>query len=322
MKIAVVGAGAVGIYYGAKLFRAGHDVRFLVRSDYAQAAERGFSVLSPEGNFQIRPPVARNAEEIGNSELVIVALKTTANHQFPQLVPPLLGPETLILTLQNGLGNEADLASLFGRNRILGGLCFVCLNRVAPGVVRHIAHGQIVMGEFERPPLPRTRELASTFGQAGIHCRLADNLERAHWDKLTWNIPFNGLGVASSAGYDAVVAGKTNPGPTVPCLTTDRLLSESRWAGLVRELMAEVIAIADALGLGLPPNVADEQIDRTLKMGAYKPSTVLDYEEGRQIELETLFLRPLASARAAGVPAPRLTALCAVLEELDAKRRG
>src|SRR4051812_31868575 len=148
MKIAVVGTGAVGGYYGAKLARDAHEVHFLLRSDYEQVRRHGVRVISPEGNFNVRPKTARAPEEIGRCDLALIALKTTGNSELPKLLPPIVDENTAILTLQNGLGNEEELARLFPMEQILGGLCFVCLNRTAPGVIEHIAHGKIEMGEF------------------------------------------------------------------------------------------------------------------------------------------------------------------------------
>src|SRR5437867_1101242 len=207
MKIAVVGCGAVGSYYGAMLCRDGQDVHFLLRSDDDVVRRKGILIRSPTGTFNVRPRCARIPEEIGASDLVLIGLKTTANDQFPRLLPPLVGPKTAIVTLQNGLGNEEQLARLFPAEQIVGGLCFVCLNRLEPGVIHHLAHGQVVIGEFKRRPQRRTHDLARTFEQAGVPCRVTDDLARAHWEKLTWNVPFNGLGVASAAGYDAVMSG-------------------------------------------------------------------------------------------------------------------
>ena len=144
MKIAIVGCGALGSYYGARLVRSGNEVHFLLRSDYDTVRQNGVTVRSPEGDFQVQPKCAREPEEIGVCELVIVALKTTANSVLPKLLPPLAGPETAVLTLQNGLGNEESIAALVGARNTLGGLCFVCLNRIAPGVILHVAHGAIV----------------------------------------------------------------------------------------------------------------------------------------------------------------------------------
>jgi len=279
-------------------------------------------------------------------------LKTTANDQLALLLPPLVGPGTAVLTLQNGLGNEEELARLFPADLILGGLCFVCLNRIAPGVIRHIGYGQVALGEFGRPPDVRTHHLAGRFNEAGVPCSVTDNLARAHWEKLVWNIPFNGLGVAGAAGFDVLErlgSGTTSepgrhgsaaahseagehphrPTPVTAveafnagvanhprCLTTDILLADARWARLVRELMLEVIAAARALGHDVPAAFAEEQIARTQTMGAYKASTLIDFERGQPLEWVSLFQEPLRRAAAAGVATPRLAALCAVLRSL------
>ena len=320
MKIAVVGCGAVGSFYGAKLCRIGQDVHFLLRSDYDAVRQSGVTVRSIEGDFHVQPQCARTPDEIGMCDGVLIALKTTANDQFPKLLPPLVGPRTAVVTLQNGLGNTEQLARLFSPEQILSGLCFVCLNRIEPGVIHHLEYGMIVLGEFQRRAGPRTQELAAMFRDAGVPCKVTDNLAQAQWEKLVWNIPFNGLGVAGAAGYDALtqLPSANSHLPSVgPILTTDKLLADPRWEKLLRELMLEVIAAAGALGFEIPVAYAEEQIERTRTMAAYKASTLLDFELGRPLELESLFLEPLRRAQAAGVPVPRLAALCEVLQHLD-----
>ena len=320
MKIGVVGCGALGSYYGAKLCRDGQETHWLLRSDYECVRAKGVRVRSFEGDFHVNPRCARAPQEIGVCDLVLIGLKTTANGQFAQLLPPLVGENTAVVTLQNGLGNEAPLAGLFGAKKILGGLCFVCLNRVEPGIIHHLAHGTIVLGEYERWPEARTHDLASMIRRAGVPCKVTDNLERAHWEKLVWNIPFNGLGVASVAGYEALTAPPSAlriPRSTGPCLGTDQLLADLRWEQFVRELMLEVIAAANALGFKISESLAAEQIERTRTMGAYKASTLIDFERGQPLELESMFLEPLRRAQKAGVPTPRLAALGAVLKSLD-----
>jgi 2-dehydropantoate 2-reductase len=249
--------------------------------------------------------------------LVLIALKATANHVLPQWLPALTGPQTAILTLQNGLGNEEVVAAIAGAEKTMGGVCFVCLNRVAPGRILHLAHGAVSIGEFGRPPQARTHTISQAFEGAGVRCRVAENLQQVRWEKLVWNIPFNGLGVAGVAGLETVLQGRIPAGRTLQgCLTTDLLLAQPHWEKLVRELMMETIAAARAQGLDVPETDADRQIARTREMGAYKTSTLLDYESGRTLELEGLFLEPLRRARMAGVPCPRLAALCAVLTQL------
>ncbi|MGA2175854.1 MAG: 2-dehydropantoate 2-reductase [Verrucomicrobiota bacterium] len=321
MKIAVVGCGALGSYYGAKLCQPGRQVHFLLRSDFEAVRRDGVRIESAEESLHVRPECARQPGEIGPSDLVLICLKTTANHALPHLLPPLAGPDTAFLTLQNGLGNEAAVAAAVGAERTLGGLCFVCLNRVAPGKIRHLAHGAVVMGEYGRPPQARTERIAAMFAAAGVPCTVAANLEQAHWEKLVWNIPFNGLGVAGAAGLQAVTQGRLEAGTALrTCLTTKDLLSDPRWEQLVRQLMLEIIAAARALGLEVPQFTADRQIERTRQMGAYKASTLIDFECGRELELENLFLEPLRQAVRAGVPCPRLAALCALLRQLAARQ--
>lgn len=322
MKIAVIGCGAVGSYYGAMLARSGEDVHFLLRSDYQAVAQRGLSIRSKRGDFHLRPRIYSTPEEIGPSDLVLIGLKTTANHTFPELLRPLVRASTAVLTLQNGLGNEEALAELFSPEQVMGGLCFVCLNRLEPGLIHHIEHGLIKIGEYQRPASPRSRDIVARFKRAGVPCEVTDDLARAHWEKLVWNIPFNGLGVASAAGYGAVISGAYDPRtPLEPCLTTDRLLADQRWAELVRELMLEVVSSAQALGMDLSPAIAESQIERTRSMGAYRASTLIDFERGLPLELQSLFLEPLRKAVAARTPVPRLQAMCRVLAALDARKK-
>jgi 2-dehydropantoate 2-reductase len=317
MKIAIVGCGALGSYYGAKLCRSGQDTSFLLRSDYQHVRQHGVDIHSREGDFHVRPQAADRPETIGPVDLVLVGLKTTANDQLPRLIPPLVHSSTAVLTLQNGLGNEECLARFVPPGQLLGGLCFVCLNRIQPGVIHHIDHGRVVIGEYQRKPSDRTHALAQLFRKAGIPCEVTDDLARAHWEKLTWNRPFNGLGVASCAGWPAVQSGCSTPGrPPSSCLTTDQLLADPSWHSLVRELIAEVVAASRALGHVLDDAIAETQIQRTLTMGAYKPSTLIDFERGQELELEALFLEPLRQAREAGVPTPRLQNLTRILEAL------
>lgn len=323
MKLAVVGCGAVGSYYGAMLCRAGQDVHFLLRSDFDVVRQRGLAIRSINGDFHVRPHCARLPDEIGVCDAILIGLKTTANDQLPKLLPPLVGPHTVIVTLQNGLGNTECLARLFSPGQILNGLCFVCLNRLEPGVIHHLDYGLIVLGEFQRPPGPRTEQLAALLQAAGVPCKVTDNLARAQWEKLVWNIPFNGLGVAGVAGFDAFTDPAHRPPPAIrhsAVLTTDRLLADPRWEKLVRELMREVLAGAGGLGHSIPLAFAGKQIERTRTMGAYKASTLLDFERQRPLELESLFLEPLRRAQAAGVAVPRLARLCEVLQQLDQQR--
>jgi 2-dehydropantoate 2-reductase len=300
MKIAVLGSGSIGLYYGAKLGAAGEEVHFLLRSGYEEAARDGIRIFSPEGNLHVQPVLAhRDTASIGPCDLVVVALKTTQNAVLDALIPPLLGPDTMLLTLQNGLGSDETLAARFGAERVLGGLCFVCLTRRTPAQVDHFGHGSVSLGEFNRSPQSRTEQVAKAFRRADIETRVVENLAAERWKKLVWNIPFNGLAVTEGG------------------IAVDRILADPRLEAEVRALMAEVIATAAALGHTIRPDFIDFQIDRTRTMGAYQPSTLIDFLAGREIELDAIWTEPLHRARAAGVPTPHLEALVKNLQRVS-----
>jgi len=318
MKIAVGGCGALGSFYGARLLRGGSDVRFLLRSDYDVVSRKGLRIRSYEGDFHCRPKCYRDPAEIGRADLVIIGLKATANQQFESLLNPLVGPDTAVLTLQNGLGNTDTLASLFAPGQILGGLCFVCLNRIEPGVVDHIAHGRITMGEYQSWPIPRTHDIALLFKHAGIPCQVLTSLEEGQWEKLVWNIPFNGLGVAGAMGIGCMTGDSQPPDhfERVP-MTTKDLLDSEEWSALVKELMMEIIGIARAHGHSIKDSLADKMMRNTREMGAYKASTTLDFEKSIPMELEAIFLEPLRRAREIQFPCPILERLCKVLDHAE-----
>jgi 2-dehydropantoate 2-reductase len=299
-KIAIVGPGAIGLFYGAHLALAGADVRFLLRSDLAAVREHGITVRVGDRTLCLPPErvgAYGSAAEIGPVDLAVVTLKTTANDQLAALLPPLLGPQTAILTLQNGLGADELLAALFGAERVLGGLSFIASHRVAPGEVVCFHPGSITLGEFGRPAGDRARALAAQFEAAGVKCAVVDHLQEARWRKLIWNVPFNGLAIATGG------------------LTTDRLLADPQLAAEVRALMDELAAAAHAQNLDIPEAFLQEMIDVTPGLGAYQPSSLLDWLAGREVEVEAIWGEPLRRARAAGASTPRLALLYALIRQ-------
>jgi 2-dehydropantoate 2-reductase len=165
--------------------------------------------------------------------------------------------------LQNGLGNEAAVAAIAGAEKTMGGVCFVCLNRIAPGRIKHIAHGNVVLGEYGRAPQERTHHISQAIAGAGVSVQSGGESRTGALGKAGLEHPFNGLGVAGAAGLDAVLQGRIAPGAKRQgCLTTDLLLSHPGWEKLVRELMMETIAAARAQNLDVPESAADRQIKR------------------------------------------------------------
>ncbi len=302
-RIAVVGAGAIGLFYGGKLAAFGRDVHFLARSGYETLRKRGLRIRSRSENLHVpNVQVSRSAGEIGTADLVIVAVKTTSNPELPPLISPLLGESTMLLTLQNGLGNEEFLSTHFGPERILGGLCFICLNQTTPGVIERFDAGRLKLGEYRGYPQPRTHDIAWEFKRCGVVCTVITDLALERWRKLVWNIPFNGLTI-TAGGVD-----------------TAAILAREPLRLRALELMNETIAIANACGHKLPTALALEELKRTSSIAAYKPSTLMDYEAGRPLEIEAIWGETLRRAHAAGVSAPHLDELYRELRALDSAR--
>ena len=303
-RIAVVGAGAIGLYYGGKLAHAGRDVHFLMRGDLAGVRRNGLTVCGEGENFTVAKVNCYNTtQEIGPCDLVLVAVKATSNQEIVDLIPPLLHERTMLMTLQNGLGNEEFLTEHFGAERVLGGLCFICLNRRSRAVVERIDYGHLVIAEYGRPPQARTHEIAKQFKESEVKCSVAEDLALERWRKLVWNIPFNGLSILAG-GID-----------------TAAILADEGLRKSTEALMGEVIAAANKRGHALPVAAAAEQIRRTETMSAYKPSTLLDFESGKPLEIEAIWGEPLRRATAVGAQSPRLEVVYALLKSIDRLRQ-
>jgi 2-dehydropantoate 2-reductase len=299
--IAFIGAGAVGGYYGARLVQRGKDVHFLLRSDFNAVRARGWRIKSYQGDFEVSASQVHaynDPRQMPRADLVVVTLKTTANHQFQALVAPLLKDDTSILTLQNGLGNEELLASLFGAQRVLGGNAFVCVTRTGPGELHHQAEGAIRLGEFNGGTSPRAQQIAQIFRAGGIDCDVLDDLRAGRWQKLSWNVPFNGLGAIMD-------------------MTTDRLIATKPGTHLVVSIMQEVIASAAALGVLFPADWIDRMMEKTRNMGVYPTSMQIDRREGRPLEVEAILGEPVRQARARGASVPLMEALYLMALSVD-----
>ena len=299
-RLVVIGAGAIGLYYGAKIARAGGDVHFLLRSDLAVVQRNGITIRGLDEDFSLpRVNSYTRTADVGVCDIVLISVKTTSNADLLALLPHVIGEHTLLVTLQNGLGNEEFLAGHFGAHRILGGLCFVCLIRVAPGVVESYDSGHVRLGAFDPEGANRIALVADQFKTAGLSCSETNDLATERWRKLVWNIPFNGLAV-TACGLD-----------------TEQILADHNLRAQTRALMREVVDAAKACGHALDEAVIEQQIARTETMGPYKPSTLLDFEAGRPLELDAIWGEPLRRANAAGAHAPRMEELYRQLRHLN-----
>jgi 2-dehydropantoate 2-reductase len=287
-KIAVIGAGALGGYYGALLARAEYDVHFLFRTDYEPVLINGLKIDSIDGSFEIYPQLYDNVQAIGPSDLVIIGLKTTSNDLFEDLLTPVVSPGTVLLTLQNGLGNEELLDQIFPENGIIGGTAFLCANRVEPGHVSHTRYGSIKIGSFERVQKAYLAGAKEMFERSGVSCEVVEDIDRMKWEKLVWNCAFNVLSVVSGGRG------------------VREILKDTDLRGTCREIMDEIIGGAHALGVEIPRSFTDKMIKASETMGDYQTSMTLDYKKGQPMELVAMVGIPLQRIYRAGGKAPVL----------------
>jgi 2-dehydropantoate 2-reductase len=297
MKIAIVGTGAIGGWYAARLAEAGHHVHCLARSDFEVIRSKGLTIREKGKERIVQVASATpDAVDIGPCDLVVVTLKSTSNHFLPQLVTPLLGPATLVVTLQNGMGNVEALAKLLPAERIVAGLCFVCINRLAPAVIDTTLAGYVRMAAAQGPINKSVETCVAVFAEAGIDCQAEASLETVLWKKLCWNIPFNGLSIAGGS------------------VTTDLILADPALNERAYRLMKEVQAAATARGHGFEDTHIKRQFVVTAGMGPYRPSSLIDFVEGRDVEVEGIWGEPLRRGLAAGVSMPETEKLVAEIK--------
>jgi 2-dehydropantoate 2-reductase len=297
MKIGIVGTGAIGGWYAALLAEAGHEVHCLARSDSEIIQKNGLTIRNKGQERIVRVASASpDAVLIGPCDLIVVTIKSTSNHALPALVTPLLGPATVVVTLQNGMGNVEALAKLLPVERIAAGLCFVCINRLAPAVIDTTLAGYVRMAAATGPINAAVETCVTTFASAGVDCQAEASLESVLWKKLCWNIPFNGLSIAGGS------------------ITTDLILANTSLNERAHILMKEVQAAAVARGHGFEDAHIKRQFVVTGGMGPYRPSSLIDFVEGRDVEVEGIWGEPLRRGLAAGVQMPETEKLVAEIK--------
>lgn len=295
MKIAVLGSGAVGGYYGGRLAQAGEDVRFLYRSEFDAVSRNGLRIESVDGNWQGPVRAFEDVDGMGACDAVLVCFKSAQSDLFPRLVPPVLAPDGVVYCLMNGLGHEEMLAQVAGEDRVAAGAAFICAERGEPGTVHHFGAGGLGFAPYFQAGRERIqaacRDLGTRFAKADVPCQVSADGMAVKWGKLVWNVPFSGLSVFAGG------------------ITTDRILSDDSLRAFARELMDEVLAGARACGVEIDPRSPDRNMKLTAGMGPYRPSMLVDFLAGRPLEVDCIVGEPLRRAEAAGARLPRMREL-------------
>ncbi|MCQ9425539.1 putative 2-dehydropantoate 2-reductase [Pseudomonas sp. LJDD11] len=311
-RIGIIGTGAIGGFYGLMLARAGFDVHFLLRSEFAAVCRQGLRVDSQvHGPLLLAPVNAhRSVADMPPCDWLLVGAKSTSNADLAPLIAQAAAPGARIVLLQNGLGVEDQLRALLPETlHILGGLCFIAVYRQAPGVVVHQSGGAVNLGYHSGPASESAQrqavveEGAALLRAAGVDSQAMADLQQARWQKLVWNVPYNGLSVVLQAG-------------------TGALMNDPAVRELIVSLMNEVIQGAAACGHVLPEQYAQTLFSFTEKMPDYWPSMYLDYRERRPLELQAIYKAPLNAARAAGCDMPQVRMLYQALTFIDRRQRA
>ncbi len=322
MRIVIAGAGAIGGYLGARLAKAGADVVLFARGPHLRAMqERGVRVISPDGDFEVRPAVAGDLSAIGQADVVVLGVKAHGLSALAPQLRPLFGPDTVVVSTQNGIpwwyfqgvGAEREgwrlehvdpggaIAAAIEPRRVVGSLAYFATDIVEPGVIRHTEGNRISLGEPDGTRSDRCRKIAEALIAAGFRSPVTTRFRTEIWVKLLGNIAFNPI--------SALTGG-----------TLEELVRHPETSAVIREIMAETEAVAARLEITLPISI-DQRMAGAEKVGAHKTSMLQDLEAGRPMELDAIVGAVVELGERLGVPLPSTRAVYACAKLLDENRR-
>src|SRR5215469_14762108 len=268
MKILVMGAGAVGAYFGARLQQAGEDVVYCARGENLRAMrEHGIDITSPRGDLKLKVTATDDPRQFAPYDLILFCVKVYDTEAAAAAIKGCLAQGGAIITLQNGVENEARLAELFGAGAVMGGNARIGVELTAPGKIVHRTTGTIEFGELDGRVTPRADVIAEAMRRAGIFGDLSTNIRAARWDKLMWNAAFNTV-------------------TTLTNRTVGEVLDDPECYALIRNLMEEVRAAAAADGVELSgERVAQIMAHSNKNLRPVRTSTLQDLERGKPLEV-------------------------------------
>ena len=297
MRMLIVGAGGVGGYFGAWLARAGADVTFLARGAHLAAIQRdGLIVRSAvEGESRVRVEAVERVDGTAPVDVVFLCVKSFDTETAVEAIRPAIGSDTAVLSLQNGVDNEAKIDAILGHGRAVGGAAYVFAAIESPGVIVHHFAGRIVFGELDRVTRPRTRRLLEAFGRAGVPAELSTDIERVLWEKY--------LMICAQAGMTAVTR----------CPIGVIRATPATWR-MYEAMLGELARVGRAAGAPLATDVVDRiaKAAAALAPEAYS-SLYQDLVHGKRLELDALHGYALRLGERLGVPTPMLFAVDAAL---------
>jgi 2-dehydropantoate 2-reductase len=296
-KILVIGAGAIGSFYSAKLAQVGVEVSLWCRSDYDFIKKNGIKIESYTGNFHFTPhKILKNLDENKEEfDYILIATKVLPNIDICGLIKNILQPKTKIILIQNGIHIEQNIAQNFPDNEIISALAFIAVSRKSAGVVYHQEYGKITIGTYGNKASNAVYFLENLWKNSGIEVGVSDKILLERWKKLVWNGAFNPL---------SVVLHNKN---------TEEILNNDLTLNLVKNIMKEICDLAKADNCELPLDIIEKNIVATQKMKPYKTSMLLDFEAGRKMEVEAILGNAIKFAQSKSILTPYLSTIYAIL---------
>lgn len=300
----IVGAGAIGAFFGSALARQGARVSVVCRSDYAAVKRDGYRIRSPLlGDHRFRPEeVLKSAAECSSPpDYLVLATKVLQGSDRVGMIREAVAAQTVIALIQNGIDIEAEIAEAFPHNELLSGIAFIAVARTGPGEIHHQSAGSLTMGRYPDGITEAARRLAALFEASDIPCRLTGDVITARWQKALWNAAFNPLSIMGGV------------------LDTSMMLRTGGDQAFVRKTMHEIATVAAAAGHPIEPDLIEKLLEATRAMPAYKTSMALDFEHRRPMEIEAILGNIVRIARERHVAAPTLDAIYAIAKMVEGK---
>jgi 2-dehydropantoate 2-reductase len=304
MRIAVMGTGAVGGYFGAKLAAAGQDVVFIVRQRNLPSLRRnGLRVESPTGDLNVRNGFFTDSPaDAGMVDLVLFCVKSYDTAEAAAALAPMMSKRTAILSLQNGIDNADKIAGLWGSERTLAGVVYLGAQMSDPGVIQHSSGGKIVLGPISGQASDTAQLVEQMISRAAIPCEISAAIEQVQWAKLLWNAPFCAISCLTR------------------CTVKEIVESESL-TKLARDCMMEVQSAARTQGIELSTDLFDQTLAFSRNLGEFKPSMLQDLEAGKPLEYDAFNGIVIRLLEQAGQQAPTNQVFYGTLKFLDKKLR-
>ncbi len=301
--ILVVGAGAVGGFFGACIARSGKRVIFVVKENYLSfLKDRRIWVRSINGDFSINAEFVTSCESIGIVDLVLFCVKSYDTEDAARMIIPAVGEKTAIVSLQNGIDNEEKIGRIVGMQKVIGGVAYIGAKLLEPGVIEHSAAGRVAIGELDGSITERVKEIGSIFEDAGVTCEISANIRKSLWKKLMWNVAFNPVTALTGCAIKEVIESQS-------C------------RGLIRDVMREVSMVAGCEGIEITDSDIDEAIRFSEGIGHVKTSMLHDIEEGKRLEIEALNGIIVKLGKKHGINVPLNRTLYECLSLIDMKRK-